>query len=930
MNTPLRSGARLPIRRPARPGGRRRAALVAACLAMAAGAAAVAVEFPGPRTLGLASPGLSVTGVRLPGRATDDIVVGTQSGNLALVRYAPVTGSFEVLNQLVLPGRLVDVRPWAGLPAARPGVVVAAADPDQVLFVRIDTVFPYLSLAATVALEEDPGTLAWFGDVAGGDPWLAVTLPGVDGIDVLADRGGWRSLTVVAVGDEPFSATTADLDGDGAPEAVAAQRGRLSGDLCVLSALAGDAVGARFVPVAGLAAGVLAACDEDGDGRDELVVADREEARVEFLRADGDGFLAVGGLALALPARGLTTWRLDDGSPALLAVNPERGAAEFASLAAGGWLRRDAYYPGCRPLVAASLEADGDGMPDLACVGEGVGVLSLLLARPGPAFWGLPTFALDELPGDLAHADFDGDDRPDVLVASALGAGLALFPGRDDGSLATTPVALAPGFANGRFVPVALDADPEAEIAVLDVGASAVVVLDRRPDGTYQELSRTPLGVFPSWLQAGDIDADGLVDLAVVPAGGAGVRLLFGTGGGAFAAPVTVDYSLPALQVRLPDLDGDGDLEIVAVDGSSRLWWRPNEGGRVFGPGLWLQAGNGASLLAVGDLDGDLDPDVVVGCRTDRTVISYENRDGGTLVRRTGSRALVAEPAGLLVGEFDGDGRGDIVVALRQAGRFDIFLGILPWNQDLALSVRTTPDVLEFAVADINVDGNADLVALDGGLRLGVTHLNLDPAGVALEPRALQVDCVDGRLLVRLEPGAGARWRLEARGAGSWRMLADATGACAGRLDAAVGVWDLELDAAAREAWGPLAELRLVVELQDGLSESRTVDVPAPCAWSPAVEAARAPAWTAPPWPNPGNPHFRAGFRLPVAGPVVVSVHDLAGRRLAVLREGVLPAGDHEVEWDGRTGGRAAPAGAYLLRVSGAAGAATARVVLVK
>jgi hypothetical protein len=247
--------------------------------------------------------------------------------------------------------------------------------------------------------------------------------------------------------------------------------------------------------------------------------------------------------------------------------------------------------------------------------------------------------------------------------------------------------------------------------------------------------------------------------------------------------------------------------------------------------------------------------------------------------------------------------------------------------------VRGTADVLEFAVADVNADGTADLLALDGALALGVAHLNVDPSGVALEPRALRVDCQGDRLHVRLEPGLGGTWRLEARDGDPWRLLADAGGARAGRLDAESMAWDLVLDARALATWGRVAELRLVVEQADGVSESRTVDVPVACAGpagGPARGQAAGPAWAAGPWPNPGNPNFHAVFRLPEGGPVVVTVHDLAGRRVALLHEGGLPAGDHEVAWDGRSGGRVAAAGAYLLRVAGPGGAATARLVLVK
>ncbi|MBK8166571.1 MAG: VCBS repeat-containing protein [bacterium] len=877
----------------------------------------------------LAQPGLSVLGVRLPERATDDLLVGLQGGNLALVRYAPVTGTFQVMYQLVTQGRLVHLQPWVGLPAGQLGVVVAAADPDRVLFVRVSAAFPNLSLAASVLLEEDPGMLAWFGDVPGGDAWLAVTQPGVDRVAVLADRGGWGVLSVVECGDEPFAVAGADLAGDGTPEAVFAQRGRLSGDLGVLSATPDDGVGVRFAAVAGLAAGTLAACDLDGDGSHELVVADRDEPRLEFLRADGGGFTGVGSLDLALPARGLAVWSLEGGGPALLAVNPERGAAEFASLAGGLWQSHGAYFPGCRPLASAPAELNGDNLADVASVSADGTVLSVMLARPGPAFWGLPTFAMDALPGGLGHADFDGDGRADVLVASALGTGLALFPGRADGTIATTPVAIDLGFPNGRFAPLALDADAEAEIAVLDLGALAVVVLDREPGGTYREISRTPIGSYPSGAVAGDIDADGWVDVAVTTVGGADVKVLYGLGDGNFDAPVSVSYAVPAIQIRLTDLDGDRDLEIVAVDGTSRLWWRMNEGGRVFAQGQWLNAGNGAAFLAGGDLDGDLDQDLVVGCRNDRSLISYENRGAGVLVRRTGSHALDAAPSGLEIGDFDRDGRGDVVVGLRQVGRLEIYLSLVPWNQSAAVAVRSTADVLEFAVADVNADGTADLLALDGVLELGVAHLNVDPAGVALEPQVLRADCEGDRLRARLEPGPGDLWRLEARDGGPWRLLADAHGARAGRLDAEAMAWDLVLDARALENWGRVTELRLVVDRADGISESRTVEVPAACA-GPAGAPAGVPRWAAAPWPNPGNPHFRAVFRLPAGGPVAVTVHDLAGRRVALLQEGELPPGDHDVAWDGRSGGLPAPAGVYLLRVSSPGGTAATRLVLVK
>jgi hypothetical protein len=69
-------------------------------------------------------------------------------------------------------------------------------------------------------------------------------------------------------------------------------------------------------------------------------------------------------------------------------------------------------------------------------------------------------------------------------------------------------------------------------------------------------------------------------------------------------------------------------------------------------------------------------------------------------------------------------------------------------------------------------------------------------------------------------------------------------------------------------------------------------------------------------FPNPFNPSVRISFENPARGPVRGVLYDAAGRRVATLVSGVLAAGAHAVEWDGReAGGAAAASGVYFLRV---------------
>jgi hypothetical protein len=67
--------------------------------------------------------------------------------------------------------------------------------------------------------------------------------------------------------------------------------------------------------------------------------------------------------------------------------------------------------------------------------------------------------------------------------------------------------------------------------------------------------------------------------------------------------------------------------------------------------------------------------------------------------------------------------------------------------------------------------------------------------------------------------------------------------------------------------------------------------------------------------PNPTRGPALLGVTLPHAGAVRLSILDVAGREVAVPAEGFQPAGRLEFCWDGRSRGRQAPAGVYVVRL---------------
>ena len=84
--------------------------------------------------------------------------------------------------------------------------------------------------------------------------------------------------------------------------------------------------------------------------------------------------------------------------------------------------------------------------------------------------------------------------------------------------------------------------------------------------------------------------------------------------------------------------------------------------------------------------------------------------------------------------------------------------------------------------------------------------------------------------------------------------------------------------------------------------------------------------------PNPLNPAGVLTFRTATAGRVAVKMFDLHGRLVRTLTEvPLLPAGVHELRFDGRSdGGRALASGVYFYRIETAAKSMTGRIAILK
>ncbi len=907
------------------------------CLAggVAPGLALIEVQFPGPEILDLGAAvtcAVSLDGLGEPG---EFLAVGAGNGAIALVQYRRSVGQFSVLSRYFTRGAVTSLTLWEGSPAGQVGLVAGTADADAVVFLAVFPTQPNFQQVATVDLEEEPGALVFAVPTSGAEPVLAVSLPGLDEVLVVREtESGWVVGQTIPAGDQPGDLAVLDFDHDGSDEIYACERGYLSGGIGIFTAGAGgDYVRTRvFAPSVPL--GAMEAFDVDGDGDPELAAAARDEPLVLFLEVTPAGPVESQSAELLLVADALHLESWADGSPGLFTANRERGLVEFSRRSEGAWSLAESYFPGCRPAGLRGEDFNGDGLPDLIALGGDTGLMTVLFGNPDPGLWGFPALTLAGDPVATVIDDFDGDDLGDVLVSSAGLASLSLFPGTHQGGIDPRAREYAVAFYPGALAVFDLDGAGRTEVAVGDPGGTTVVVMRLLDDGLTQTLSRTAVGGQVVQILAADVDNDGAGDLVLRFQAGLNVRVLYGDGQGAFPAFTELLFPFGAHGLGCVDLDADGLMEVMTTDGTNRLWYRPNLSGRAFGNNLLINTGDGPREIAVGDIDGDGDQDVVVNNLAEPSLTMLENDGSGSLVRRIGSHALTGIAEGLAVTDVNLDGRSDVLVNLRESGQIGMVLVGSLWEYSITLTYRGGGDVAVFAPADLNFDGVPDILALDKSLQLGLAMLNVDRSLVAVDPAALAAECGDERLRLRIGPDRTGPWDLSLVEGERRQPVAAAGWSAVGELVYDRDVWLLDLG---RDEWSGLLAgwdpeetvLRLTVG-EGEAAESLDVAVGDLCLKSGPVPAGRDLAWAGSPWPNPFNPSVRARYSLMRGGPVRAGVYDLRGRLVALLHDGTRPPGIHEVHWDGLGGQGPAAGGVYLLRISTPETVLAAKLLLAK
>jgi RHS repeat-associated protein len=628
-----------------------------------------------------------------------------------------------------------------------------------------------VSFAAKIDFVMTGGMLSMGGDFDGdGKVDLVITNYNSHTVSVLRNTSTVGSISFASgidynTGTNPSSVSVGDLDGDGKVDLVVANYN--SNTVSVLrntSTGTGSVNFAAKVDYATTAGSYSVSIgDLDGDGKPDLALGNANKNMVSLLRNTSFGSGSINYASVAdyattgsYATKFVSIGDLDGDGKADLAMPNPANKTIFVML----------HLKGARQTIASfnpfPLRTFGDAPISLNATASsalpvsysssntsvatvfgntvtivGYGTTTITASQPGDNNYApvsaTQVLAVGPFP---AIASFTPTSGPVGTSVTISGSGFNSTPANNIVYFGATKATVTASNASQLTVTVPVGATYQP-ITVLTNGLTAYSKLsfsttypgwEMIDAGSFVPKADFIIGAYPFAISNGDFDGDGKSDLAVSSSNNDGTSILrnIGDGNGStnFAARVNLSCCGSQSSASIGDLDGDGKLDVALPIYNSDIvgaFRNTSIGSSV----SFAQSGfydlirySNPYAISIGDLDGDGKTDMAVANYANSTVSIFRNTSNpGTI--SFGARVdytTIYDPQSVSIGDFDGDGKSDLVVA--NWGTVSILR-----NTSLAIASISFATAIDYTAAsgsypsvsigDLDGDGKLDFAITD-------------------------------------------------------------------------------------------------------------------------------------------------------------------------------------------------------------------------
>src|SRR5579871_345938 len=412
--------------------------------------------------------------------------------------------------------------------------------------------------------------------------------------------------------------------------------------------------------------------------------------------------------------------------------------------------------------VVVSGDFNGDGKQDLLTLDDngntaGVGIM----LGKGDGTFG-PVSSVTTFPctleGGIVTGDFNGDGHLDFAVVSGTNGGdcnfnpgtLWIYLGNGAGKFtlkATYSELGGPAYhdVTGGLVAADLRGNGHLDLIAIDPNNGLDVFLGNG-DGTFVAPKAAVALPCPGCTNSEavwDLNHDGKIDLVVASENsGDGIYVLLGNGDGSFQMPVFYQQGANsgAMAIAVGELIANDHGDVVMGTGNGAYVYINNGDGTfktpvLYGPS-WINS------IVITDINGDNKNDLVVSSYSSSAVWTMlGNGKGGFTAGQ--SFATDGYPNNVVVEDFNGDKKLDFATSNAQGQWISLGFGngdgTFRSSQSFGYSWNAAINAI--ATADLNGDGNLDIVEGGGGTGVGITVMLGSSHGVFGAPISIAAGC---------------------------------------------------------------------------------------------------------------------------------------------------------------------------------------------